>query len=450
MTQLRALSVTASGELTTIHRRLSERLRESFLVIPALLSIAGIALAYIMRQIDQQLLVKPDSGPWWEGSISGASAVAATIGTSMLTFLAVVFSITLVAVQLASQQFSPRVVRTFSRSSITKVALGTFMATFLYALLVQNYLGTKSPSSPQVIPVASITVGMVLVGLSLAVFIVFVSALLRLIRLPYMLSTVARETRQAIEENYPPVERYSLVDEIDLAEPDAVITYDRPPGWAILAPHAHQGVLQGMDTVGLVRLAWQHGCALRLVPRLGEYVAQGEAVVAVYGPRSPNRARVLRNFDVGRERTLYQDPAYGFRQLVDIGVQALSPAVNAPTTAVQVVDRLGSLLRLIASRPDPTGIYADRDGVVRLIVPVTSWSTLVELTFTELRTYSKGAPQVTRRLLAALNDLLEAVPDERRPPLERQREALCAVVEDSVSTAAGQKVALSPDRLGLG
>lgn len=420
------------------------------MIIPGLLSVSAILLAFLMRAIDQRLLVHPGSGQWWEGSVSGASSVAATVSTSMLTFLGVVFSITLVAVQLASQQFSPRVVRTFSRSVITKVALGTFMATFLYALLVQNFLDTKAPTGLQTAPIASVAVGLLLVLASLTVFIKFVGALLGLIRLPFTLSTVAGETRQAIEENYPLEDAYRLVDPVHLGEPDATIHYDRPPEWALLAPHTAHGVLQGVDVVGLVRLAREHQCVLRLITRLGEFVDHGEPLVAAYGTSSPDRARVLRNFDVGRERTLYQDPAYGIRQLVDIGAQALSPTVNAPTTAVQVIDRLAGLLLAIARRPDPTGIYLDRDGAVRLLMPVTSWSTLVELAFTELRTHGLAAPQVTRLLLTALNDLLDGVPGERRAPLERQRDALCEMLEGMATTPAGREVVHAADRLGLG
>jgi uncharacterized membrane protein len=448
--QQRALSVTRYRETAIVRERVRERLKESFWFTPGLFAVAAIALAMGMHQFDRILSVHAGEIGWWEGSVENAAAIASSVSTSMLTFLGVVFSITLVAVQMGAAQFSPRVVRTFARSGITKVALGTFMATFIYALLTQNFLAKGPQNGQQIVPIASVTVAILLVLASLAVFLIFVSALIRLIRLPFLVSTIATETREAIQINYPPREAYMLVDESRLGEPDAVLAYDCPPGWALLAPHTAHGVLQGLDVRGLVRLAVRHDCVLRLLPRLGEYVSGGEPILEVYGSHVPPRDRILRNFDVGRERTLYQDPAYSVRQLVDVAAQALSAAINAPTSAVQIIDRLTALLLMIARRPEPTGLYADRQGAVRLIVPVHSWSDIVDLTFTEIRVYGVQAPQVTRRLSAAIDDLLSAVPDERKPALLRQRDLLCDAVARVVDTPAGRETALEPDRLGLG
>src|SRR5262249_57209938 len=113
---------------------------------------------------------------------------------------------------------------------------------------------------------------------------------------------------------------------------------------------------------------------------------------------APRDWRVLRAVSVGRERTLYQDPAYGLRQLVDIAAQALSAAVNAPTTAVQVLDRIVDLLPRIAERPDPTGLFADAELEVRLSVPGTTWPELRRLALTGSPTFRSASPQVVRRV----------------------------------------------------
>jgi len=152
----------------------------------------------------------------------------------------------------------------------------------------------------------------------------------------------------------------------------------------------------------------------------------------------------------GRERTLYQDPVYGIRELVDIGCQALSLAVNAPTTAVQVIDRLIDLLARIGGRPDPPGRYADDAGVVRLIVPEVAWEEVVVLAFAELRTFGAGSPQVTRRLAAAIDQIVAVVPDERKAPLYAQRTALVRAVKDRWSDEDQRSQAIQPDVLGLG
>jgi uncharacterized membrane protein len=395
---VRALRAGSLRERTYLRERLRERVKESFWIVPAPLTAACILLAFLMRQLDGWLLATHhDPGSWLTGTASGAAGFVGTISTSMLTFLAVVFSITLVAVQMASQQFSPRVVRTFSRSNITKVALGTFMGTFAYALMVQNFLLRSPRQGSAIIPIVSVTVAVLLVLVSLAVFLAFVSALLRLVRLPFMLSAIANETRAAIEENCPTTNAYVLVPPPHFDAADHVLGFSKPPGWALLAPHPEHGVLQSVDVPGLVRVARSHECVMRLLPRLGQYLFPGDPILAVYGGQCPPHGRTLRNFDVGRERTVFQDPSYGFRQLVDVAAQALSPAINAPTTAVQVIGRLEGLLLALARRPWPTGIYVDEEDQVRLVVPVPSWEELVDLAFTEIRHYGVRAPQVTRR-----------------------------------------------------
>jgi uncharacterized membrane protein len=159
---------------------------------------------------------------------------------------------------------------------------------------------------------------------------------------------------------------------------------------------------------------------------------------------------VLRSVSVGRERTLYQDPAYGLRQLVDIAAQSLSPALNAPTTATQVIDRLTDLLPRIAAAPDPTGLFADAEGRLRVAVPVIRWPQMVQLAFTEIRVFGARSPQVVRRTLAALETLLDRVPPERRPPLERERRLLLAAARATAASEAERDEAVNPDDLGLG
>ena len=373
--------------------------------------------------------------------------VLQVIAASTLTFLGVVFSITLVALQLASQQFSPRVTRTYARSTTTKVTLGIFIATFVFALVTlaaQESGGGEGGSAP----VAALSVALVLVGASVVAFIVFASSTIRLIRIPHIIGAVADETRGAIDENYPPEDRYVAIESRPPDDPRGVIRIDAAPH---LLARSRRGVILGFDVSRLVTLAVGRDCHLTAIPQPGEYLSAGSPVVEVRGGESPRAWKVLRAISVGRERTLYQDPAYGIRQLADIATQALSPAVNAPTTAVQVIDRLGDLLLRIAERPDPTGLYVDREHRPRVQVPpVTLWPRIVPLALTEIRTFGARSPQVTRRLMATLDDLLATVPAPRRPELERERALLVAAVEALLPEASARERALTPDRLGLG
>jgi uncharacterized membrane protein len=185
-------------------------------------------------------------------------------------------------------------------------------------------------------------------------------------------------------------------------------------------------------------------------------VGQGEPLFELFagagGTASlPSDPDLLRTVDIGPERTVYRDPFYGVRALVDVAAQALSPAVNAPTTAVQVLDRLQDFLRQVGPRVWPTGLYADRNGVLRLVVQVRSWDQFVDLALTEITEFGAGSPQVTRRLADLLNVLKESVPVDRRPVLVRHQTLLAEAVEQRFEAhRVLAEVALEPDARGLG
>jgi uncharacterized membrane protein len=338
----------------------------------------------------------------------------------MLSFLAVVFSVTVVALQLASQQFSPRVLGTFSRSRVVKIALGLFVSTFAYSLVLLVELSRQEEAE---VPIVSLMVAILLVFASIIVFVEFVKTLLNMIRVGHIISIVADETREAIIDNYPPEAAYTGCEFTTLGHPDKIINYDNPPS-SPLVSREPQGVLEAINNIHLVQLARRYNCVLQVPPRSGDYIVRGASVVEVYGQTELTPQNVLKAFLVGPERTIFQDPAYGFRALVDIALQALSPAVNAPTTASQVIESLTDLLQEMAKRPAPTGYYADEESVVRLVRPVFSWSEYVELAFGEIIEYGNSSSQVRQSLSNAFDQLLKAVSESYRPQIDQQRDRL--------------------------
>ncbi len=273
-------------------------------------------------------------------------------------------------------------------------------------------------------------------------------------RIAYAISTVAIETRAALRRMFPGDGHYVEVQPPAL-ELCARLVYSRK-GPSSLAEHAAQGVLQAVDVAACVRRASEHDVVLRLVPQVGQYVASGEPLFEVFSAGTcatdgPTDKQLLRAVDVGPERAVYQDPFYGIRALVDVAAQALSPAVNAPTTAVQVLDRLQDFLRLMATRTWPSGLFADEGGEVRLIMQVRTWEQFVDLALTEITEFGAGSPQVTRRLANLLDALTPIVPEERRPVLMRHKALLAEAVDQRVAShRVLAEVALQPDARGLG
>jgi uncharacterized membrane protein len=207
-------------------------------------------------------------------------------------------------------------------------------------------------------------------------------------------------------------------------------------------------VVTASDLFGLVELCRQNDCWLDLTIGVGEYIAHGTQFAVVHGAE-------LRVSDVGRfllirgERTFVQDPAFGFRQLVDIAIRALSPAVNDPTTAVQAIDRLSDLLAVTGCRPDPTGLRVDSNGTVRVKRQLRNFEALLVLSLAEIVRYGADSPQVVRRLRALLSELELTLPAERHPAIARQRVLLHAAAEVALP-APFEAVAAIADRHGFG
>jgi uncharacterized membrane protein len=207
----------------------------------------------------------------------------------------------------------------------------------------------------------------------------------------------------------------------------------------------------GIDRGRLVQVASRHGCVLQVLPRVGDYLPTGAPVVAVHGgagPAAPADADVRRCLLLGRTRTLYQDALYGLRQLVDVATQALSPAVNQPTTAVEVIHRIEDVLLRIARRPVPTGLYVDGSGVVRLVEHQPTWAETVDLAFIEITAYGSASPAVSARLAATLDRLRREVPSDLQGDVARHAEALDRILVPTAATPNPSRPdqALDPSR----
>lgn len=423
---------------------LREGLRDTFWFAPTVGLLCSFALWWVLSEIDTRIVAYLQEEQAYEelgdliAIVLDARTIVTTISSAMMTFIGVVFSISLVAVQMASGQLTPRVVRIFVRSRISKLTLTVFLATFAFSLLVlSSYEGGAEPDPRRVtsVPLLQSVLTLGMVGLSLLLFIAYVSATLRLMQVGPVLNNIARESFRA------------------LARQPGGEPFDGAPLAAETARLAHReraGVLRGVNVARLVRVARRQGVVLRLIPRIGDFVVPGTPVLAVHGGTAPSPYTLRYTVAVGVERTLRQDPAFGLRQLSDIALRALSASVNDPTTAVQCLDRIVQFLSVAVHLPLGPMHHRDRRGAVRLVQEVPGWADLVDLAFEEIRGCAADSPQVTRRLLAGLDDLLLLAAEERRKPLLRHRALLVEAVERTVPEAAGRAFALQPDRQGIG
>ncbi|MFJ2768676.1 DUF2254 domain-containing protein [Streptomyces sp. NPDC087300] len=421
---------------------LREHLRDTMWFAPTAGLVGTMVLWLLAAQVDEQLVSALRDDEQYDaikdliGIADDAKAVISTIGSAMMTFIGVVFSISLVAVQMASGQFSPRVVRLYVRSRITKATLTVFMATFLFSLMtLTSFDSEQDPRIVTMVPLVESVLAMIMVLLSLLLFVAYVNGTVRMMRIGFVIDRIARESF-----------RVALKQPTELP----VDTEQLGPETARLTHYGRAGVLRDVNIARTVRAARRQGVVLRLIPRIGDFVVPGTPVFTVHGGAAPSRRALGYTVSVGVERTFHQDLGFGLRQLSDIALRALSPAVNDPTTAVQALDRIVQFLAAIAPYPLGALGHRDRRGEMRLVQSVPDWTALVDLGFAEIRGCAVGNPQVTRRMLAGLADLLLLAPEERREPLLRHRELLAQAVERSVPEAADRAFALLPDRQGIG
>ncbi len=418
--------------------RLREAGRGAIWPVPLFALLSGAVLAEVFVTLDAQLAAALPKEPLFHSNGDVERTVLATIAAAMLTFLGVVFSISIVALQLASSQFSPRILRTFVRARVTKPTFGSFIATVTFALMVIASF-ESGVQGRDFVPAISSLVALAAVFISLGLFIAFVHGMIRLMRITYAIEAVADETRRVIHATFPAQQPVVDGPSADLGRPLARLTLTRG-----------HGVITAIDQHRLVRLARRRDCVLVVLTPVGSHVEPGTPMVEVHGERGPSPRAIRRCLSLAAERTMLQDPQYGIRMLVDIAVRALSPAVNDPTTAVQVIDRLEDLVRRVGRRPDLDGAVRDRDGRVRVVVPAPGWEGLVHLAFTEIRRCGATSPQVVRRLLATFRDLMAGLPASRHGPLERHRQLLVSAIERAEPDAFERELMLTPDRIGMG
>ncbi|MGW5277132.1 DUF2254 domain-containing protein [Streptomyces sp. NPDC004044] len=419
---------------------LREHLRDTFWFAPTVGLLCSFALWWGVSALDAEIVTHLKDEQAYEevGDLirfaDDARTIVTTVSSAMMTFIGVVFSISLVAVQMASGQLTPRVVRIFVRSRISKLTLTVFLATFAFSLLVlTSYESESDPRRVTSVPLLQSMLTLVMVGLSLLLFIAYVSSTLRLMQVGPVVDRITRESLRVLG-GMPG----GVWEELPL-EPET----------ARIGHSGRAGVLREVNVARLVRAARRQGVVLRLIPRIADFVVPGTPVLAVHGGAAPPRRMLMCTISVGVERTSQQDLAFGLRQLSDIALRALSPAVNDPTTAVQCLDRIVQLLAAIVDLPLGAVQHRDGAGAVRLVQDGPEWTDLVDLAFEEIRWCATRSPQVSRRMLAGIDEVVSLAPEDRKGALVRHRELLVKAVERTVPDVTDREFALFPDRQGI-
>jgi uncharacterized membrane protein len=395
--------------------------RDSLWFVPGLGAVLGASLALVAVRV-------PNPGgdlAWLEawlfgGGVEGARGVLSTIAGSLITVTGVVFSVTVVALQLASSQFSPRVLGGFVADRVNQVVLGVFIGTFTYTLLVLRTIHSEGADRETFVPQVGVTLALVLLLASIGALIVFIDHAARSVQASVILERETRRTLARMEAVFP--EPRALAPPVGVDPPAAA------PGVPAAVAAGSAGYLQSVDADALGELARASGLTVRTELLVGAFALPGTTLASVWPAGAVDddvTATVRAAFALGPERTPEQDVELGILALADIAVRALSPGLNDPTTAMHAIDRLAQLLAALAPRVAPTAVRrADEGRGARVIVRQTTFDRAVGLAFDQIRHYGVSDPGVARRLLGVLGELAGATEADARQAIAAQAEAI--------------------------
>ncbi len=414
-------------------------MRDTLWPIPAAMTTVAVVLALLLIQLDEHVLVSNGDHRWWlfSGGSAGARGVLSTIAGTSMTIATMAFSITIVALQLGSSQFSPRILRGFTGDRGNQVVLGIFVATFAYSLVVLRVVRTETDDQRTFVPGTAVTVALVFAFVMIGALIYFFHHATRGIQATVIIDRAVRDTRGLIERESDRREAmafHAIMPE-RLEEPERITAHSA-------------GSIQKIDLATLTRVACDSGGVIRVWFEEGDHVLPGETLASFWMTEAAEdasreqretereqRAGAVRTaFFLGPERTLEHDVDLGFRQVSDIALKALSPGINDPTTAIACIDRLGELLALTMDLR--TGTYALHDDAERLrvLIDFDGFEVYLGIAFDQIRHYGAGDATVMMHLLETLEAL------SRKTDEALSRRALIEMAERSVEEVRMQSL----------
>lgn len=398
--------------------------------LPTLAVVVALVLGFVLPHFD----VSADtslpgwlSGVLFSGDAGAARTVLDAVSSSLITVTSLTFSLTVVTLQLASSQFSPRLLRTFTRDLFVQGTLALFLATFTYSLTVLRSVHGSTPEFGEFVPRISVTVSFVLGIASVIGLVLFLAHLAQEIRVETMLRNVHKDASATVSAVLP--ERGSA--------PDGGAPVPPPPTTAVALLAPGSGFLVRIEEADLRHAAIEAEAILMIDCHPGSSLIE-RTPLGVAWPRHSTafeqntlaklRARVDDAIHTGFERTAAQDVGYGLRQLTDVATKALSPGINDPTTAVHAIGHISALLCELADRELGSVVLRDDNDAAVVVLNRPDLADLIELAIDQPKRYGASDPQVVGRLFRLLGELGWRAGAEHRGVIEDQLARLHAVV----------------------
>ncbi|MEO8496271.1 MAG: DUF2254 domain-containing protein [Planctomycetota bacterium] len=414
-----------------------DSVRGGYWFVPTLFALGAVMLSLLLPRLDAAIVAWGWRLPEWiRTTIPAARATLSAIAGAMVAVTGTVFSITIVTLSLASQQFGPRLLRSFMYDLPTQITLGVFLSTGFYCLLLLRVV--EQHDGGVTAPHVSVLAAVALTVLSMAMLIVFIQNVATLIQAPHVVAAVARDLDGAIERLFPELIGDPASDE-ELNEASARDMESKLGENCVVVGSTREGYIQAIDADGLMQLARERDLVLRLRSRPGDFIALGSPLADVWQAAEQPAAELSgtdlavplsETFLVGIRRTPRQDVECMIDELVEVAVRALSPGINDPFTAMNCIDRLGAALGRVAERKLPSAYRWDDEGRLRVIARPVSFANVLDAAFNQIRQYGRDSVAVTTRLLEALESIAAHVQrSEDREALKRRAEMIVRLSE---------------------
>ena len=413
------------------------RMWAPFWALPAAVMALSLALGLLVPELERTEIVRVPLV--FEGGHDGARSVLSTIASAMISVTGLVFSVTMVVLQLASSQFTPRILGSFLDSRVAQVTLGTFTGSFLYSLTVLRVVrgGDAQEEQGGFVPEAAVTLSYFYVIGSVGMFLAFIHHITSRVQVSRVISDVGRGTVRGVTGSADDSDD-SDDESGDGGSRAAPVAHGVPDAGRALHLDQRHGHVVALDAVRLVARAEEHDVVVHLDVGIGDFLVPGQCIGRVVradggdpsldGEQMTSLAQCLR---LAGERELSNDPLFGTRQLVDIAERALSAGINDPTTAAQVVNELHRVLRTLSCRRDPTPVLRDDDGHARATYRPQTLRRHLRLAVDELAFYGRENAQVPHALEAMLDELARHALPVHRTALNDARQRLGKLTEAS-------------------
>lgn len=381
--------------------KLWDSLNSSFWFVPTLMVTLAIGLSFLTIWFDQSSESNIIETFRWTYTLgpNGSRAILSAVAGSMISVATTAFSITIVALQLASSQFGPRLLRNFMQDTGNQLVLGTFISTFIYCLLVLRTINGTEEN--EFVPDISVTCGIMLAIASIGVLIYFIHHSAASIQVDHVITKVGHDLDDAIERLFPKKVGRGAAAQKRRSE-DIPTNFDRD---ACPIKAAGGGYIQSIDDDELMQIARENNLLLRVQHRPGKFVVQGSDLVLVWPGEQVNKklSRKINDvFILGPQRTEVQDVEFSVDQLVEIASRALSPGINDPFTAIRCIDQLSAALSHLAQKDIPSPYRYDQNDKLRVIAQPVTFADVTDTAFNKIRQYGQSSVGVTIRLLEAI------------------------------------------------